>query len=698
LVTRVATITVQGESDAGPFSGTLAFSPGLQVVSAHNAFGKSLAAKAIAWCLGLEAMFGVADNDPVFLPLATRDEIDLENKKGAKVLSASCTVVLVRTDGAEVHLSRDIKGDPTIVRVAEPSINGNVRQSKLQARYKSMQDEHGGLQRFLFDWLGWPRMEVATFKGTNAELYLENLAPLFYIEQEEGWTDIQARQVSKYAQQQIGQVAVEYLLGATVAISGRLAQQSAIQREAGLRAEARTIAEHVGALFARHGWAVDWAGGGSLHETLSRWSSQTLRDALRADASADLAHEVARLNASAEALRHTLTNAPIDPADVSSHSASSQRVIELKTRRHQLNDELHTLRVQEGETTGLLASLEHRLHTAEDVLRLKTIGVGRIEHIECPTCHRDLDPATFALTDQSEASVREHIEALRRDRDLIRKNLEALSARMIGVQAELNRLESDFRDAERALVTVTDAVGTVREQLARTAANLSATERQIERLRETSAEIDELQTRIDRWLDDVREVRKEIAPDTDLARRVGIFTDALREYLIALGHSAVSVENAADIRLDEQYVPYLGHRRLKSLGSASDRSRVVAAYSLALAAASRQVHGFHPGFVILDEPLQQNPDDKHRDLFSTFLSKQLTVDAGFQTIVLTFLRQEEVTALLEQGTTVNVPAGPHFLASPPPPPPPPAEGETSSGQMDATHDTTAERPDDKTEA
>ena len=665
----IASIAVEGESEVGPFAGSLMLTAGLQVISAQNAYGKSLAAKAFAWCLGLEAMFGVVDNDAGFFPLAAREEIKLDGHAGARVLSSRCVLTLIHSDGRELRLTRDIKGDPTVARVEEVGADGAVRASKLQARYKAMQDEHGGLQRFLFDWFGWPRVQVATFKGTTIDLYLENLAPLFYIEQDEGWTDIQARQISKYMQQQIGQVAVEYLLGATAAIASRLSQQSAIQREAALRATARTIADQVATLFARHGWAVDWSGGGSIQDTINRWSARTLREALSEDTSADLADEISRLAMSAEKLRENLTKAPIDVLDASSHATASQKVIELKGRRHELNQELHTLRVQDDETTGLLASLEQRLHAAEDVLRLKTIGVGRIDQIECPTCHRDLDPTTFALTEQSVDSVSAHIEALKRDRDLVRKNVYAISTRFTGVRAELARVEIDFREAERALVTVTAAVGTVREQLAQTAAQLSSTERKIERLRETSAEIDELQKTIDHWLDDAREIRKEAPADADLARRVSIFASALRDYLIALGHSAVTAENAAQIRMDEQYVPYLGNRRLKSLGSASDRSRLVAAYSLALAAASQKVGGHHPGVVLHDEPLQQNPDDEHRDLFSTFLSTQLTTDASFQTVVMTFLRPAEVELLVKNGTAVSLPPGEKFLKLPPPPPP-----------------------------
>ena len=57
-------IEISGVSTTGEFVGSIGFSEGLQVVSAHNAFGKSLAVTAIAWCVGGEAVFGIPDNDP----------------------------------------------------------------------------------------------------------------------------------------------------------------------------------------------------------------------------------------------------------------------------------------------------------------------------------------------------------------------------------------------------------------------------------------------------------------------------------------------------------------------------------------------------------------------------------------------------------------------------------------------------------
>jgi hypothetical protein len=284
-----------------------------------------------------------------------------------------------------------------------------------------------------------------------------------------------------------------------------------------------------------------------------------------------------------------------------------------------------------------------------------------LEQVECPTCHRDLDPFTFSLTQQSRESVGAHIDALKRDRELMKSNLHAIEGRLSATLAQIEQVDAELRDSERALLTVTAAIGSVREQLAKTAADLTSAERMLDQTLEASVEIENLQSAINGWLADARSTQQASHLHPDLKFRVGAFQDALRQYLIALGHSSVTSANSSGLRLDERYIPYLESRRLRSLGSASDQSRLVAAYSLALAAAANQIGGLHPGVVVLDEPLQQNPDDPHRDLFIAFLSKQLARESKFQTIVFTFLRPQEITALRRQGTNVVTPEGAHFL-------------------------------------
>jgi hypothetical protein len=661
-VIYLAKVEVRGQAEAGEFSGILTFAPGLQVISAHNSYGKSLAVTAIAWCLGLEPIFGNADNDPTRLPEAARGYVDLDGHANSRVISAESSITIRDEAARELVITRDIKGgDLTSVKICEKYADGESRESRLIARRRTMQDEHGGLQRFLFEWMNWPRLKVSTYRPGGSEIYLENLAPLFYIDQNEGWSNIQALQIARYGQQEISEIAVEYLLGALDAVRARVMRLESEQRARELKESARLVAEQALDTMIRRGWRIDWSGYGSLKEIISRWSARKFREALQEAAHVDIDARTKVVRARSEALRNALTSQPIDESDTSASITASQKAISLKEQRHSLNRDLNSLRTQQEQASILLDSLEHRIAGATDLLRLKRSGVGRLDHLECPTCHRDMDASIFGLTSQTPESVEAHTEALRRDRELIKRNIDSLIANIASTTANIAEVDSQLRDAERALITVTNAVGPAREQIAATASELSATERELERLTDASKEIDEIQASIDRWVADARAFESGILPSPDIAERKITFTDELRRYLIALGHSAVQPHNAYSLSLDDEYVPFMEGRRLRSLGSASDQSRLIAAYSLALAATSKQMQGKHPGFVVLDEPLQQNPDDKHKKLFLTFLEKQLAQQSKFQTLIFTWLSDKQISDLRKQNTTVITPSGQHFL-------------------------------------
>ena len=668
-------VEVRGISEAGEFAGALEFAGGLQVISAKNAYGKSLAVKSVTWCLGLDSMFGNLENDPIRLPQAVREELELNGHK-SRVLSSACSITLEDGNGRTLEITRPVAGgDTKFVEVREKQTGQPDRVSRLVSRRQTMQDEHGGFQRFFFEWMNWPRVEVPTFRGQGAEIYLENLAPLFYIDQDEGWTNIQALQISRYGQMEIGDIAVEYLLGADGALRARINRLRASQREAELKQSAKMIGDQVDDVMTRHGWHVELSSHGSISDIAKRWSKESLREVLLKELSVDLDSRHVDLAKRIEKLRNALTSEPLDVNNMSAPQEVSQRAIELKKRRHSLNEDLSTFNAQLRETRALRESLDYRIQAASDLLRLKTTGVGRLDHLECPTCHRDLNPEVFGLTSQSAETVAAHIEALKSDRELISRNQESLSANVKTTLAAMGKVDSDLRDAEKALRTVTSAVGPVREQIATTAAELSAAERDLDRVSEAAQEIEDLQASINRWVEDARGL---VAAADGFVDKSGIkdaFLKALRSYLVALGHSAVKKSAANEVILDDQYVPFMNGRRLRALGSASDQSRLVAAYSLALAATAEQVKGKHPGFVIMDEPLQQNPDELHRDLFAAFLANELAQKSKFQTLIFTSLGAAEITKLRKQGMNVIAPTGDHFLKAVPKQTPLPPEAQ-----------------------
>src|ERR1019366_6445435 len=115
MVIQLTAIEVHGQSEAGPFAGTLNLSSGLEVISASNAYGKSLAVTAVAWCLGLEPIFGNRENDPSCFPEAARDQLDLSGRPAARVFSSECSISLVDGNGRHLQLTRAIKGDSATI-------------------------------------------------------------------------------------------------------------------------------------------------------------------------------------------------------------------------------------------------------------------------------------------------------------------------------------------------------------------------------------------------------------------------------------------------------------------------------------------------------------------------------------------------------------------------------------------------------
>jgi hypothetical protein len=478
----------------------------------------------------------------------------LPDAQNVRVLSSEAQLTIHRQDGEQLELTRGITHDRNKVRITRRAVGGTSQMTLLTGP-GSMVEEATGFQRFLFEWLGWPPKKITTFDGSDAYIYLENLAPLFYIEQEEGWTEIQARQIGRYGQQQIRELSVEYLLGALDTVDQRVMRQRAATLDSTLRTTARALAERASQIFLKQGWAVDWSGNGSVKEIEARWSNQTLQEALQRHAEIDIAKQRAIARERVVALRRILTKDPVDPSNMSAASSASQLVVDLKQRRHKLNSELRTLRGQYSDSEHLLDGLVHRIRTATDVHRLKTTGVGRLAHLECPTCHRELDIDAFHLTEQTALEVQAHIEALKRDRALTRQTLDAIGTTIRATEAEIARLDSEFHSVQRTLEDVSASVGPVREQIVHAAANLAAQERLIEKLDETAAEIKELQTAIDAWLMNAKAARMQGGAGTDIEHRTSVFNRALGQYLLALGHSATENRGVDTLRLDQAASP-----------------------------------------------------------------------------------------------------------------------------------------------
>lgn len=645
---RLTSIQLEGTSSRGPFGCKIPLSDGLQVLSGSNGIGKSLLFDVVMWCLGLEVTYGLAAGVNSYFPEAVRTTIKLP-EGSAQVLNSAASITISTEDRREYSLWRPIVGGDTKVISVKEEESADLR---LAVGSGTLRDERTGFQAWLYRVLKWPRQEILTSDGRESLIYLENLSPFFFLDQIEGWTGIQAQQINRYRQIDIEQAAFEFVLGLNSRLQRRVLRQRDTLGSRSLKAEFESLSESVNSALVASGWEPLLSSHGTMGDILKRVQDLSLTLEVEAKYGWSFVKENERLTASIAAQQRHLVG-PRDQKDVRVAEFST-KVLDLKSAKHLLETELRTVREQMFGQKDLVRTIEGRLASAEDLLRLKRDHLGVADRAECPTCHQDIVPETFDINDQQISSVELYISTLQKEKSAVKKSLantEVASARIL---ANLQRTEAELDFARRQLDAMNLAVDSSQEKIMDVATKVAAAEREIDRNKELAARLSEFQNQLDKWKQKAEAHRAaESAPEPKAEKeRLANFEGDLKALLIAQGHNGFREAPDANVRLDDYYVPFVGDRRLSSLGSASDISRTTVAYVLAAARVSTNLGGHHLGLVILDEPLQQNPDTERRRLFIEALERR-EFKAAPQVLVLTHLKEDEVARLQKKGISVQ---------------------------------------------
>lgn len=636
---------VQGKSERGDFAGELKFAPGLQVIHGRNNYGKSTTAAAAAWCLGLEPLYGMQRNDPGLFSEAARVRMAYPDEKYADVLS-SVAFLELRINDEEIILRRPIVGGRHDYVEMELKATGERRN--LIVGSGSFSDDVGGLQATLFRLARMPAKHVLTPKGREAPLYLENLAALFFIEQRAGWSHIQSLQTHRYQQLELEEATVEYLLG----LEHRLATRVAIQRgelaEAFRKRELADWAERVSSAAAGHGFKIQLSTrAGALSELVDKYRTLKLHELFESQFNWNFAVEHERLTSKVRLLQERLNSATAPKAKDAAAAESSIRVVALKHALHDKREQSEMLRRQLDSQRNLLTATQERVKSAEDLLRLKQSNVGFFDHAECPTCHSVIEPSKFDLHAQSLDEVAASIGSAKRDAEALRHSIRDTDLVMQKLLLEIREVEREYAAAQRALRLISDASNPNAEAVADITSSILTAERDLDRAKILESQLLDLQTELEKWLTDVGG-GPEGKPDDDAQMRerkvVTAFESEFRTFLGAIGHGD-AVRELKEVRLDDRYVPLVGTRRLRSLGSASDQPRTVLSYVWALMDTAVRNGGWHPGFLVADEPLQQNPDKKYRKAWCEFIATRSRVAEVGQVIILTSLFDDDLAIL-----------------------------------------------------
>lgn len=663
-------LSIQGEAESKKFSGEIQFQNGLQIFSAKNGYGKSSISSGIAWCLGLDPIFVSRTNDSSMLPEALRTKIKVGPTEEKNVTHCAITLQIARPTGETMEITRSTNPDPDKAGLPSVLIQGDGKPDesrKLRLGWGSVKDETAGFQNVLLNFIGLRTHELMTFQSKESLVYFENIAPLFFIDQLEGWSNIQAQQVTKYGLLQIYEAAIESLLGLDDLLKRRFHLQRAEHTKSILRAEIKSIFDRINKFFLAAGDNFSLSIGNSkIHEIAEEYNGFSVEKFLNEKINWNYVGEKTHLAKLITDLRAKL-GAPDVPEEHRAFATEvSARVIGLQRELHEKRELLSKLTGQIKSQEALLHTIEHREHSAHDLLKLKRDGVGFPKELACPTCQKTIEPQHFNLISQDVASVEMYISALRKERALLSQNIHNTRIEVARTEQWMTDAQQLLRAKESALGAINSTISGQRQAIVNVAAKLSEAERRAEKLDSLKAEIDEVQKLFSDWqrrASDFGKVETEgLGQRPDAVHK---FENLFRKHLFILKHSAVSaVEADAKVHLDEHYTPLYEGRRLRTMGSASDQARLVLAYTSALMLVAKDAGKAenHPGFILYDEPYQQNPDEPHKKHLIEFFKYLSTALGGHQVVIFTSLTAEEQKPLSDAGVRViNLP-GEHFLS------------------------------------
>lgn len=636
-------VQLQASTSGGDVGTVVRLEPGLNVLRADNSSGKSTVLQAIIYALGLEGMLSARRDIP--LPHSMTDHVDVGDAKYA-VERSWVRLELQNASGHVITIERHVKSrsiDRGLVQVWHgPMISGlgDYTKSDYFVRRAGAAVREAGFHHYLAEFAGWRLPSVTHMDGSERPLYLESLFPYFYVEQKHGWSGVQARLPTYLGIRDVGKRSAEYVLGLEYF-------QRVLERQR-LTAAASEIQSAWDQAVDELRGAVQAAGlvltPGPARPTIEladvdyRPRLHTGEEWLELDAAlAARQAEVRRLQA------RPIATVGERSVELEQQLAAASARFDLENAAYQsLLEEQRVVLARRDQVELRIDSLEEDLQKHKDSITLSNMGADQsiqliAQHV-CPTCHQHLsdgsDIAAHVMTAaESVDFISEQLNTFRGMSADLDRVVSAVAARLIAMRARLSDERSAIRSLKDALMAsnATPSIADV-SALALAQNRLEALILQRENILRAR---DLLSSLAAQWRAN-RELLGRLSTE-GLSPRDSRVLDAveasLRAQLRRYGFSSLSPDEVEINR--ETYRPANEGFDLGFDISASDMIRVIWAYLMSLLEVSRSFDGNHAGFLIFDEPRQQ---ETAKESYEALLRQ--AADAGAAGVQILFATSE----------------------------------------------------------
>jgi hypothetical protein len=652
------------------FGADVPFAGGLNIISAPNTSGKSTCIQSILYAFGLEGMLGPSHDVP--LPHAMTHVIEDSDGTEHAVLESHVLLEIV-AHGGQPYVFRRYAKNPnvdthliSVWRCSLGDLNNDVpvAQEDFYVRRSGSAVRHAGFHNLLPQLFGWDLPEVPRFNGPPVPLYMEVLAPLWFVEQRRGWSGIQAQTPTYLGIRDARRRAIEFLLDLDIQDRARRIEElHGLQREV-----TSEWSELVGDLRARSSELAVSVEGLPDRPT-SQWPpsiAPRLRYPSASGGWVNFEGQLAQLREELEGLQRVVAGVVRDTAGADAlQLVAMQSQLQTLTRRAQENlQELDLERETMEDAEERLELLEEDIRRHRDLVTLRQMGsevAGALHADACPTCHRALEEVLLdPQTSRPVLAVDESITFLESQKQLFEALVED-ARRVVGARVTRQEaLQTTARDLRSSIRAHKDAL---------VAPSATPSPAVIERRISLQARAAAMEAFGDQWVVaedqfDMLATRWRAAEAELLALKESDFSPADREKIVALesdfreqlgtyGFSSCPVDQIG-LSVDD-YMPEHEGFELSFDLSASDGIRVIWAYLLGLLEVANRFPTNHPQLLVFDEPRQQAA---HEISFSSLLRRAGSQDPTHSQVIFATSEDQERLGAMVQGLSANVVAFP----------------------------------------
>lgn len=656
---RINAIKIQIVTADGLYGFEQSFQNGLNIIRGNNSSGKSSLFQAILYALGLEELLGGKNEKTMQSVL--KDQVEFPDSNFHEVLQSE--VFLEIENKNTITIRRSIISpteSPKLVNIYYGNLlTGNNKYLKKQSMY--IHDKGGatdttyGFHFFLSEFLGWSLPEVINNQGQPAHLYIQQIAPIFMIEQKSGWSDFFST-MPYYGIKQATSRVIEFILNMDI-FENQKKKIELNYREDCLKETWKT--EYIKISNLARDTRYDLQG---LTENPSILNIKEVFLAKETkNGVIDIESELSLLQKEYEELSQTPVKSVGENAEIFEKELNNlQYILKKKSLLYDvLNSDLLLNEQQLEELKEQLLDVSSDLQKNKSALKITNLG-GEIQSeiaiSICPTCHQHIEDSLLPHNVQEiPMSIDENIQYLESKKKMIEKyiegqskkcneynrNLNILKQELANIRAQIRSLKKDLIEDNR-LPSISDI-----EYRLNLKKKIGFFDRKIDEFNELKEKFRNLSIEYKQLLVSKKNMLESFSSNTD-RNKVNDLEFFFKTALTDFKYESKPIET---IRISpDDYLPLTqlitGEKyNIRFDSSASDFIRCLWAYYIALMQTSLKYKGNHPNLLMFDEPKQQDMSEEGFKIFlhklSEFSSEQVLVFASFENKDESFLSATE---------------------------------------------------------